>query len=202
MKFREVYKTLESNKLYIFSSEELLLLYPGETKENLKKLLYRWRQKGWVNTLKRGLFELVYPRSLNIPDLYIANKVYQPSYVSLETALSYYSIIPEVSMAVTSITTKPTRRYRNHHGLFVYRTVGPEAYNGYHIESIHGFQVLIAEPEKAFVDYLHFKTLGNKKLRLSGERFDRKKIKALRQDKLNGYARPYRIDIGDACADL
>jgi predicted transcriptional regulator of viral defense system len=178
------------------------LLYPRETKENLKKLVYRWKRKGWINALKRGLFELVYPRSFNIPDLYIANKLYQPSYVSLETALSYYSIIPEVSMAVTSITTKPTRQYKNNHGLFVYRTVNPEAYNGYNIESIQGFQVFIAEPEKAFVDYLHFKTYRKKRLQLSGERFDRKEIKALRRDKLNGYAKPYRIDIGGAYADL
>ncbi len=202
MKFREIYKTLESRKLYVFSTEELLLLYPGETNENLKKLVYRWKQKGWIIALKRGLFELAYPRSFNIPDLYIANRIYQPSYVSLETALSYYSIIPEVSMAVTSVTTKPTRRYKNDHGLFVYRTVGPEAYNGYYIESMRGFEVFIAEPEKAFVDYLHFKTYRKKGWRLSDERFDRKRIKALRQDKLNIYAKPYRVDMGEIYADL
>ncbi len=202
MKFREIYKILESRKLYVFSSEDLLLLYPDETRENLKKLVYRWKQKGWINALKRGLFELAYPKSLNIPDMYIANRIYQPSYVSLEAALSYHSIIPEVSMAVTSITTKPTRRYKNYHGLFVYRTVSPEAYNGYNIELIRGFQVLIAEPEKALVDYLHFKAYRKEKLQLSDERFDRKKLRQLRMVKLSEYAKPYRMDIGEVYADL
>ncbi|MHA1279826.1 MAG: type IV toxin-antitoxin system AbiEi family antitoxin domain-containing protein [Candidatus Helarchaeota archaeon] len=202
MKFMDVYKTLESKKLFLFSGDDLLLFYPDDTTQNLRKLLYRWKRKGWIISLKKGLYEIVYPKRLNIPDLYIANKMYQPSYVSLETALSYYSIIPEVSMAVTSITTKPTRCYKNSHGLFLYHTVKPELFKGYTVVEIQGFSILIAEPEKAFIDYLYFQTYRKKKFQLPNRRFDSEKIKALERKKLNEYAALYHLDVGEIYANL
>jgi len=202
MKFRDFYKMLELRKLYVFSFDDLLLLYPKETNENLGKTMYRWKRTGWLNPLKRGLYELAYPKALNIPDLYIANKMYQPSYVSLETALSHYSVIPEVSMAVTSIATKPTRRYKNSHGFFLYRTVRPALFNGYFIEEIRGFSIFIAEPEKAFIDYLYFQTYRKKKFQLPEQRFDRKKINAFSKKKLKEYAEMYGLDMGEIYAYL
>jgi len=130
-----------------------------------------------------------------VPDMYVANHLYSPSYVSLETALSDYSIIPEVSMAVTSITTKTTRRFRNKHGLFIYRTVKPEAFAGYYVEREGGFDILMAEPEKALVDFLYFKAYHNKKFKLEDERLDRDIISRLNRKKLNKYAGYYNMDL-------
>ena len=202
MKFMEMYKTLEAHRLFVFSFDELLLLYPNETKENLRKLMYRWKRKGWVTSLKKGLYEIAYPRPVNAPDLFVANRMYQPSYISLETALSHYSIIPEIAMAVTSITTKPTRTYKNSHGLFLYRTVKPEIFKGYSIEEIRGFPVLIAEPEKAFIDYLYFQNYRKKKFEPLNQRFDREKIKAFSRKKVTGYARLYHLDVGEIYVNL
>lgn len=202
MKFMDVYKCLEAKKLFVFSFHDLLLFFPNETKENLRKVIYRWKRKGWIISLKKGLYEFAYPRVLNIPDLFIANKLYQPSYVSLETALSYYSVIPEVTMAVTSITTKPTRSYKNNHGLFFYRTVRPEIFQGYIILEIQGFSILIAEPEKAFIDYLYLQTYRKKKRRLPNQRFDREKIRAFSKKKMNRYANLFNLDMKEIYADL
>lgn len=195
MKFKDLYITLEKNKYYIFSIEDLLSFYPGENKYNLKRLLHRWKNKGWVYSLKRGLYELTYPKDFIIPDLYIANKLYSPSYVSLETALSDYSIIPEVSMAVTYITSKPTRRFKNKHGLFIYRTVKPSVFTGYYVERQGGLDVLMAEPEKALMDYLYFKTYRNKKFNIADERFDGDIIRKLDRKKLQKYAKLYNINL-------
>ena len=128
--------------------------------------------------------------------------MYQPSYVSLETALSYYSIIPEVSMAVTSITTKPTRKYKNSHGLFLYHTVRPGIFKGYSIEEIRGFPVLIAEPEKAFIDHLYFQTYRKKKFELPDQRFDKGKIRAFNRKKVTRYARLYDLDVGEIYVNI
>lgn len=202
MKFMDVYRILETNRLFVFSFDDLLLLYPDETKENLRKLMYRWKRKDWVTSLKKGLYEIAYPRPVNVPDLHIANKMYQPSYVSLETALSHYSIIPEVSMAVTSITTKPTRKYKNSHGLFLYRTVRPEIFKGYSIEEIRGFPVLIAEPEKAFIDYMYFQTYRKKKFQMPDQRFDEEKIRSFNRKKVSGYAELCDLNAGEIYANL
>lgn len=193
MKFEAFYQVLEKNKLYVFSPEDIRTFYPQENRSNIKQLLYRWLKKGWIYSLKKGLYELTYPRDFVIPDLFIANKLYNPSYVSLETALSHYSIIPEVSMAVTSITTKPTRRFKNKHGLFIYHTVKPVFFRGYHTAKYGNFEVFMAEPEKALIDYIYFKTYRNKKFDPAAERLDREVISKLNQKKLSKYTQLYRI---------
>ena len=75
--------------------------------------------------LKSGLFVKLrngfYAIKDSAPSLYlIANKLYQPSYVSLEKALSHYGIIPETVYAITSVTTKPTREFKSSKGVFSY----------------------------------------------------------------------------------
>lgn len=195
MNFKDLYRTLERNKYYVFSYQDMMSFYPKEKKDNLKKMIYRWRKNGWIYLLKKGLYELTYPKDFSISDMYIANKLYNPSYVSLDTALSNYSIIPEVAMAVTSITTKPTRRFKNKHGLFIYRTVKPDIFTGYYIEKHGDFDILIAEAEKAFVDYLYFKTYRSKKFDLESERLDGDVISRLNRKKLNKYAKLYNINL-------
>ena len=172
-----------------------MTLYPGEKRDNLKNMLHRWKEKGWVYTLKKGLYEMNYPDDPGIPDMRIANVLYSPSYVSLETALSHYNIIPEVAVSVTSVTTKPTRTFRNRHGLFTYHTVRPGAFAGYYVMKERKFDILIAEPEKALVDYLHFADVRN-------ERIDKKVVSKLNRGKIMRYAALYKMDWGKIYADL
>ncbi len=202
MQFSDLFAKLEKHKYYVFTYEDLQSFYPQEKKSNLKKIIYRWRKNGWITPLKRGLYELTYPRDLIIPDLYIGNKLYSPSYVSLETALSHYSIIPEISMAVTSLTTKPTRKFKNKHGLFMYRTIRPKLFRGYYVEKQGRFEILIAEPEKAIIDYIYFKTYRGKTFDFAGERFDKDSISRLKKRKLDAYARGYNISTKEFYAYL
>ena len=116
------------------------------------------------------------------PPLYaIANKLYQPSYVSLESALSHYGIIPEVVYAVTSITTKPTREFKTPQAVCSYQRIKKSVFAGYSPVSIEGHIVLLAEPEKALADYLYFVDL--KKISLN----DRLNLKNIRKAKLLEY---------------
>ena len=195
MRFQETYKKLIEKKYYIFSFEDLCVFYPEEKRSNLRQYLSRWKKQGWLQSLKKGLYELTYPQGRGVPDFYIANKIYAPSYISLETALSYYSIIPEVSMAVVSITAKATRRFKNSHGLFIYRSVRPGSFRGYIIEKHNGFDILIAEPEKALVDYLYFKTLRGGTFDKKAERIDQKRVEQLNKKKLESYAKIYQLDV-------
>lgn len=202
MDFKELYRAVEAHRYYIFSYQDLLSFFPGETRENLKTMLHRWARKGWVSPLKKGLYELTYPKDFGLPDLFVANKLYGPSYVSLETALSHYSIIPEVAMSVTSITTKPTRRFRNTHGLFLYRSVQPCAFTGYSVERQNGFEVLIAEPEKALVDYLYFRRYRGGGANLKEERVSRTAVSKLNRKKMERYAKIYRLTMKEYHAYL
>jgi predicted transcriptional regulator of viral defense system len=157
--------------------------------------MYRWRNKGLIAGLKKGLYELIFPQETAIPDMAIANKLYEPSYVSLETALSHYSVIPEVAMAVTSITTKSTRQFKNRHGLFIYRTLRPKSFTGYYLEKMGGFEVMLAEPEKAVMDYLYFKARRGETVDFGAERFDKTVISKMNKKKLNKYAGVFKLNL-------
>ncbi|MDO8509919.1 MAG: hypothetical protein Q7S24_02135 [bacterium] len=104
----------------------------------------------------------------------IANKLYQPSYISLETALSYYGMIPETVYTITSITTKTTREFTTPLAAFSYQRVKPKVFLGYTAINFKGNTILLAEPAKALADYLHFVDL---KLVSLNERLLLKKVK-------------------------
>ncbi|MBI3335537.1 MAG: hypothetical protein HY001_03505 [Candidatus Portnoybacteria bacterium] len=127
--------------------------------------------------LKSGLFLKLrnnyYMLKDSHPPLYsIANKLYQPSYISLESALSHYGIIPEVVYTVTSVTAKPTREFKTPKAVFSYQRIKKGVFTGYSPVAIEGNVVLLAEPEKALADYLYFvdlkKTSLNDRLNLRG----------------------------------
>ena len=195
MRFQEAYKLLAGKKYFVFSFEDLCVFYPDEKRTSLRQYLSRWNKAGWTTPLRKGLYELTFPENHAIPDLYIANKMYSPSYVSMETALSHYSIIPQVSMAVVSMTSKPTRRFKNLHGLFIYHSIQPKAFGGYSIEKYNGFNVLMAEPEKALVDYLYFKTLRKSEFDITAERFDQRRISDFNKKRLEAYAQIYNLNL-------
>ena len=202
MKFKELYKFLEKTKCYILSFKDLLSIFPDEKNGNLKKIVYRWKKSGWLQYLKKGLYELSYPKDFLIPDEYVANKLYSPSYISLETVLSSHSIIPEVAMAVTSVTTKPTRNFKNKHGLFIYRTLKSSCYSGYYVKKIGVFDILVAEPEKALMDFLYFKSFHRKPFNLKEERLDKNVILNLDGKKLKRYSKLFNINLKEFYANL
>ncbi len=146
-------------------------------------LVYRLKKKGYIVSVKRGLYKL---SDSQISDLYVANKIYSPSYVSLEFALSYYGIIPENVYEITSVTTKATRRFETLGKIFSYRKIKKTAYTGYEIQKQQGLSFYIADAEKAFVDENYLR-LMNKQKPIS--RFNKNKInskKALHYAKLFG----------------
>ncbi|MCK9272073.1 hypothetical protein M0P65_00820 [Candidatus Gracilibacteria bacterium] len=107
-----------------------------------------------ITRLKRGLYSL----KDKIHSYEIANKLYYPSYVSLESVLSVYSIIPDSMGSFMSVTTNTTSSFKNNFGTFHYFNVKKELYFGY--EYIDGY--FIAEKEKALLDYFYLKSASLK----------------------------------------
>lgn len=126
----------------------------------IRFLLHRLKKQDYIQSIKRGIYKL---SNEQIPDLYFANKLYEPSYVSLEFALSYYGIIPENVYEITSVTPKATRRFETLGKIYSYRCIKKIAYGGYTVEKQKGCSFLIAEPEKAFVDANYFRMIDGLK---------------------------------------
>ncbi len=86
----------------------------------------------------------------------ISNHLYGVSYISLETALAYYGIIPERVYAVRSMTTKRAKSFSTPLGNFEYKTVPADYFNiGLRQEIIENqYAFLIASPTKAICDMI------------------------------------------------
>ena len=111
-------------------------------------------KEGKLIRLKRGWF-CVNPKysKKSINHGVVANVLYDgPSYVSIETALSYYGLIPERTMGMTSVVTGRSKTFKTPIGWFSYKSI-PEDLFPIGVRSVDGY--LMASPEKALCDYLY-----------------------------------------------
>jgi predicted transcriptional regulator of viral defense system len=134
-----------------------LLSFLGEDERILRNQLSRWQKQGLVVQLKRGMYLLNRnDRSKEPSRFFLANQMVFPSYVSLESALAYYHIIPEAVYQVTSVTTGKPAQYLSSEGAYVFRHVKQSLFFGFDtIRDERGFKVLLAEPEKAMLDFFY-----------------------------------------------
>lgn len=171
-------KILEKNiKVFRLADlEKLLNISPIAA----SKIAERYTKKGFLIRLKRGL----YAPSFNFPSPYLlANKLYQPSYISFETALSFYHITPERVYTITSATTKSTREFETKDVSLVYLKIKEEAFTGYQPLKQQGEIILMAEPEKSLADLFYFVNLGKAKIP------ERLNLREISKEKLFSYVR-------------
>ena len=106
-------------------------------------------------SLRRGLYIIGTKMDLPSPEPFlIANHLRGPSYVSLESALSYWNMIPERTYEISSVTIKTSKLYKNPVGRFSYHQLKTPYYS-YGIKNIEYSPkqtMLVASPEKALCD--------------------------------------------------
>jgi predicted transcriptional regulator of viral defense system len=205
MDYFKLSRALRRHKLYIFTLRDVENLFPEEKIRALKNNFVRWLAKGYFARLKRDLYEFIEQGGeLRIPDLYVANQLYKPSYVSTETALSFYSIIPDVAAAVTSVTTKATRTFKNKYGSFYYKSCQKKSFTGYRLMLFEGFKIYIADKEKALVDFLYYLGRLGRPLDFEEERFNKRILGGMEWKKAFFYAGLFNkktVDILKRCRE-
>lgn len=115
-------------------------------------------KQGTIIRLKRGMY-IVSPSVSGKPlsEELIANHLYGPSYVSMETALRYYGLIPESVHTVVSMTLRLSKKHENRIGRFEYIHC-PAGYYSIGIRQVikEDYAFLIASPEKALCDLIAY----------------------------------------------
>jgi predicted transcriptional regulator of viral defense system len=134
--------------------------------KNLQNRVTEWTNKGYIIKLKRGLYTLNDDdRKFRLSDFYLANHLYKPSYISLESALSYYDLIPERVYEITSITSKKTQGFTNDFGRFTYAHIKQEVFSDYiNLQDSYKNNFYIASKEKALLDFLYFRITKMRKI--------------------------------------
>jgi len=153
-----------------------------------KQRLSEWQSKGYIKKICQG-FYVFSDLEINEKDMFIiANKIYEPSYVSLETALSFYGLIPETVYSVTSVTSRNTKDKKTLIGTFIYKRIKSSFMFGYDLEKHNGFNYRIAEMEKAILDYLYLNAKINNRESFDETRFNvTELISRLDVEKFNKY---------------
>lgn len=151
MDYRTVLKRFSNQPL----SHQLLVSILKEYDRPNDKI-YQLTKEGVIQSIKKGLY--VAGPALNIerkPEPFLlANHILGPSYVSVETALSYHSLIPERVYEIASVTTQAPRKFNTPLGTFTYMRL-PLPYYAFGIRSeklADDQYAMVASPEKALCD--------------------------------------------------
>jgi predicted transcriptional regulator of viral defense system len=154
--------------------------------------LSEWQTKGYVKKITKEHY-IFSDLEINESVLFIiANRIYAPSYISLEMAFSYYNLIPEAVYGITSATSQKTNNFKTDFGAFSFRRIKPNLMFGYKLIEYKNQSFRIAEIEKAVLDYFYL----NAKLKTESDfaemRFNGEEFKILANgEKLNEYLKAF-----------
>jgi len=120
-----------------------------------RRRLNEWQDKGYIKKIIKGYY-IFSDLEINENAFFeIANRIYSPSYISLEMALSYYHLIPESVYGITSASTHKTYRFKTQIAEFSYRTIKPNLFFGYNLTKYNNKYFKIASIEKTILDYFY-----------------------------------------------
>ena len=173
MKNLEVLQILLETGKRIFTLTEIKNLLAIEKDNSAYKKIESLIRDGVLTKTINGIYYLT---SKSPVDFELANYLYQPSYISLSSALNYYGILIQVPYAITSLTPRLTRKIELNNKLFSYHHISPAYFYGFQKEQ----DFLIAEPAKALIDTLFLTSFGKFKIgyeELSLARIDKRRFK-------------------------
>ncbi|MBC8320801.1 MAG: hypothetical protein H8E34_08775 [Bacteroidetes bacterium] len=149
MKYLELYKALK-NKTVFTHNDIRKIDYSFQ-----RRRLVEWQKAGYITKIRNGYYCFSDQEKNEQLLYYIANQLYKPSYISLSSAMAYYSLIPEAVFNISSVGTLKTTSFDTTYGRFEYRSIKPSLFFGYRLVVINNLTMKIAEPEKMILDYCY-----------------------------------------------
>ena len=149
----DIIKILKEKNIVYFTLSDFGRLFKIRNQSTLYKKIQRMGDRGLIKKLIKGKYIFLLASG---NDFLTANFLCQPSYLSLESALSFYGVITGFPYKITSLTIKKSRAFQIMQKEYVYSHINRDLFWGYEKKD----EFLIAEKEKAFLDYLYFYTKG------------------------------------------
>ena len=143
--------------------ESSFLMAGNVRPENIRLQLTRWTKAGKLYQLRRGLYCIAPPYQKAKPHPFVLANLIQPaSYVSVQSALAHYGLIPDTVHATVSVTAGRPERRETPLGIFEFRHIRPEYLHGYRMADLSGNErALVAMPEKALLDLVYLQPEGD-----------------------------------------
>lgn len=140
--------------------------------------LVDWQKKGYITRVANGIYLFSDAEVDELYHYYLSGRVYEPSYISLESAFAFYGFIPESVYRVTAVSTRKTWQTSFNDIIFSYRTISRNCFWGYTLLKWKNTIIKIAEPEKAIIDYFYLNPGIDSPEKISGVRFNADEIMA------------------------
>lgn len=150
-----IIQKLREKEISLFAVSDFKRIFDIKKENTLYKIIERLTKRGVLKRLAKKKYLFSFSKW---NDYQIANFLYSPSYVSLESALSFYGIITQFPYQITSVTPKKTKNIKALGKEFSYSHLKPNLFFGYEKKE----EFLLALPEKALFDYLYFWAKGLK----------------------------------------
>jgi len=171
MRFREFES--RTKNLPVFNLNDIRKFNSGFHRQQLTD----WLDRAYIQSIAGGYYALA-DRFINEPFLYmVASKLYEPSYISLESALAYHHVIPETVLGVTIVSSRKTKQFESKWGIFSYRSMKPLYMFGYEVVDSEGtYKYSIARLEKAVLDFLYLNPQINAVEDFEGLRWNKQEL--------------------------
>lgn len=144
-------KKLKDKQVTLFTPLDIRKLFGIENENTLKHLLRRLKKADIIQGLIKDKYLFLEAKN-EAGDFEIGNFLVIPSYISLESALSYYSIIDQFPYHISSITINKPRNFTVNNKIFNYSKINQRYFKDF--LKIENF--LIASKNKALFDYCYF----------------------------------------------
>ena len=147
--------------------ESAMLLAGNVNPGSVRVQLTRWTKSGRVTQLMRGLYAIAPPFQKVKPHPFlVANLMQRASYVSVQSALAFHGLIPDIVHTTLSVSTGRPERRETPLGIFEFRHIQRELLRGYHMLELQGpkqpsQQARVAKPEKALLDLIYLQPGGD-----------------------------------------
>lgn len=149
-------QALLTSPIAVFSSGSLAGILKISKERSAFSVISKLLKNGILEKLGRNCYILAQKPA---HQFLVANYYYGPSYISFESALSYYGILSQFPIEVTSATFLKTARYNLKNQIYSYTHLKKDLFWGYDKKQ-EGF--LIASPEKAILDQAYLASKGLK----------------------------------------
>jgi len=186
MKFIE-FKSLFKD-FTLFSTSDIRTIIPDFD----DRRLYEWQKKHYIQKIVKGYYRFSDANISEYELFTISNKIYVPSYISLEMGLSYYHLIPESVYGITAVSSNKTKSYNTRIGTFTYRKIKSELFFGIRLVHVNNQNYLIGEMEKVILDFLYLNPNIKTKDQIDALRINHETLSNdLNMDRLMSYSQIY-----------
>lgn len=117
---------------------------------------------GWLVRIRQGLYVIVTDLSAlgtgDVPLHAVSQTLNADSYISFENALQFHGMYDQMLSSMGAVTFKRARHYTVLNTQFNFYHIKKDLYFGLRSEEVGGYQVHIADREKALLDILYFRS--------------------------------------------